>query len=344
MATGYPSGTNTFVPSHEASGSLITGFSRNPKRFAINRYVKMVPVKKGAGYYLKITAEEAARVINANLSDFVWHDGQEAPAGHDNLESFEYVKFATQRYTFPFTIGHKAVEQADWDVLAVHAGIAAQKAMTARTLKILDVMTAAANWGTSTGTATSLGGGKWNASGATDKFIRKTFNKVAEEILKNTLGVVERSDLACVINPNVARKMAETEELRDYLKQSPFALAEVRQDVESQNGQWGLPDSLWGVKIVVEDAVRVTTKKGEPKVVDYCMPAATAVFLARPGVLLGIEGIPEFSTVQVFLYEEHNVESMIDVNNRRTLGRVTDDYDTAIVAPASGFLVTEAVD
>ena len=37
-------------------------------------------------------------------------------------------KFLTRRYAFPFTLGDKSVEQADWDIIAVHAGIAAQKA------------------------------------------------------------------------------------------------------------------------------------------------------------------------------------------------------------------------
>ena len=341
MAAAYPSGSNTFVPSHDASGGLIVGFSRNPKKFKLNQYMKLVPVKQGQGYYLQITAEEAARVINSNLADYVWHDGQEAPMGSDNTESFQFVRFLTSRYNYTFNLGQKAIDQATWPILSVHAGFMAQKAMTARTISALSTLTTSGNWSGSTGTATSLGGGAWDASGATDKYIRKTFNQVCENILQNTLGVVNREDICVVINPHDARRMAETEEIRDYLKQSPFALAEVRGDVESQNGQWGLPNSLWGVKIIVEDAVKVTSRKGaSSKTVSYCLTSGNAIFLARPGGLLGMEGIPEFSTAQMFVYEEMAVETMTDVNNRRTVGRVVDDFTTALVAPASGYLVT----
>lgn len=341
----YPGGNNTFVPSHEASGGLIIGYSRNPKRFKLNSYIKLVPVKKSVGYYLVITAEEAARVINTNMSDFIWHDGQEAPMGNDNLESFNYSKFLTNRYTFPFNMGNKAVEQADWPIMSVHAGIAAQKAMTARTINMLTVLETTANWGNNTTTATLSGGGKWDVSGATDKFIRKTFNSVAEAVLKSTLGVVQRQDLVCVINPNTARQMAETEELRDYLKQSPFAMAEVRGDVESQNGEWGLPNTLWGIKIIVEDCVRVSSKKAASSVTaGYALSNSVAIFMARPGSIMGIEGIPEFSTAQIFMYEEFTVETFNDTNNRRVIGRVTDDYDPVLAAPASGYLITACTD
>lgn len=341
MAAVYPSSSNTFVPSHEASGGLIIGFSRNPKKFKLNQYIKLVPVKQGQGYYLSITAEEAARVISSNLADYVWYDGQEAPMGNDHTESFQFIKFITTRYNYGFNLGQKAIDQATWPILSVHAGFMAQKAMTARTISTINTLTTASNWGSSTATAASLGGGGWDLSGASDKFIRKTFNNVCENVLQQTIGVVQREDLLVVFNPHDARRTAESEELRDYLKQSPFALAEVRGDVESQNGQWGLPNSLYGVKIVVEDAVKVTSRKGAAtKTVGYCLPSTNAIFLARPGSLLGMEGIPEFSTAQIFVYEEMSVETLQDVNNRRTVGRVIDDFAVALTASASGYYVT----
>ena len=345
MAAGYPSANNTYVPSHEATGNLIVGFSRNPKKFKLNQYTKLVPVSKGGGYFLSITPEEAARVINTNLSDFVWHDGQEAPQGNTNTESFVYTKYLTDRYSFPFTLGNKTVDQADWPILSVHAGIAAAKAMTARTVNVVNTLTTTGNWSGQTDTATNLGGGKWDVSGATDKFIRKTFNQVSENILQASLGVVQRSDIICVINPNTARLMAETEELRDYLKQSPFAMGQVQGDKagESSNDTWGLPDQLFGIKIVVEDAVKVTSKKLATSATKaYALPNSYAIFTSRPGGLVGIEGVADFSTCHLFMYEEMTVESFNDVNNRRTTGRVTDDYTPALVAPASGYLVTSA--
>lgn len=342
MAAGYPSGFNTFVPSHEASGGLIVGFSRNPKSFKVNQYIKLVPVKKSVGYYLTITAEEAARVINANLSDFVWPDGAEAPMGNDNLESFAYTKFQTARYVFPFNLGQKAVDQADWQIVQVHGGIAAQKAMTARTVGVWNTIGTGANWGANTDTATNVAGGQLDVATTANPYIKKLFRSVAETILKATLGVVKREDLVCVLNPHTAGLISESAELIDHFKNNQFALAQIRQDAPNQNGMWGLPDVLYGVKIVVEDAVRVTSKKGATKATGYVCPAQTLTFMARPGGLVGMEGIPEFSTAQVFCYEEFTTETKSDPDNRRTQGRVVEDYVPALVAPAAGYMVTSA--
>lgn len=341
MATAYPGPYNVFVLSHEATGGLIAGFSRNPKKFKLNRWAKLIPVSMTAGYFLQITAEEAARVINTNLADFVWGDGQEAPMGNDNLESFQFQKYLTTRYCFPFNMGNKTIAGAvTWPILSVMSGFAAQKCMTARSVSGLVLLTTTGNWGSSTGTATALGGGVWNTSGATDKFIRKTFNQVSENILQATNAVVNRDEMICVINPHDARLCAESEELRDYLKQSPFAMSEVRMDKESQNGEWGLPSKLWGIDIVVEDCVRVTSRKLATRTTSYCLPSGNAIFVSRPGGLVGMEGIPEFSTFQYFMYEEMSVETLNDISNRRTLGRCVDDYANNIVASAAGYLAT----
>lgn len=343
IATAFPSGSNTFVPSFDASGKLQIEFSRNPKKFKVNRYVKIRPVKKDVGYYLNITAAEAARVINSSGNDFVWADGNEAPMGDDNNESFTYLKYATLRYAFPFTIGNKAVEQADWDIIASHARIAAQKSMTFRTIKTLGVLNTSGNWMGNTDTATNVAGGKLDVASTTTLYIKKAFRGVAEAILKSTLGVVNREDINCVLGPHDAGLISEAPELVQHLIQSPFALAQVRQDVANQNGQWGLPDVLYGINIIVEDAVKITTKKtsgDNTKTADYCMPAATLMFLSRPEGLMGSEGVPDFSTVQIFSYEDMTVETKKDPDNRREQGRIVDDFDVQVVAPASGYLLT----
>src|SRR5260370_1138471 len=118
MAAVYPGQNNTFVPSFDATGQLVVGYSRNPKDFAINKYITIVPVKRSTGYYLKLTAENAARILNSNLADFMWPDGNDAPSGEWNNESFQFPTFNTLRYNFPFRLGYKAIQQADWKILA----------------------------------------------------------------------------------------------------------------------------------------------------------------------------------------------------------------------------------
>src|ERR1051326_3751663 len=98
MAAAFPSGFNTFVPSFDATGKLVVAYSRNPKDFAINKWVTMIPVKRSVGYYLKLTAENAARILSSNVSDFLWTDGNDAPHGEYNTESFNFQLFNTIRY------------------------------------------------------------------------------------------------------------------------------------------------------------------------------------------------------------------------------------------------------
>ncbi len=342
MAASFPSGTNTFVPSHEASGGLVIAYGRNVKDFPLNSYIKQIPVKKSVGYYLQVTAEEAARVINTNLEDFYWPDGQEADIGAGNTESFQFAKFATRRYQYPYTLGQKAVEQADWQIEVLHGKFAAQKAMTARTIAAQTVLSTSGNWGGNTNTTAGLGYGYLDQSTTGVNWIKNTFESIAEVILQATIGAIRLTDVFAVMNPHTARIISTSQEIVDFLKQSPFAYAQVRGDVPSQNGTWGLPDVLFGVKIVVEDTVVVTSKKGATRATGYACPNQVIEFVGRPGGLMGIEGVPEFSTVQQFNYEEMTAWKKDDPDNRRALGRIVDDFDTQLVASASGFLLTGA--
>lgn len=341
---GHPASGNTYIPSHEASGSMVIEFSRNPKDFSLNEYARIVPVTRDQGYYLEITAEQAARMTDPSGRDRDWHDGQEAPTGDGETEKHNFQPYLTARKAYPFMLGQKAVQQASWDILASHARIAAQEAMTYRTQLANTVLTTAGNWGANTATAASLAGGYLEVSSSTTLYIKKAFLGASKAILLSTLGVAKQRDLIAVMNPTTATKLSESPELVDFLKQSPAALAQVRGDVPSQTGMWGLPDSLYGVRIVIEDAVKVTTKKGASTTTrSFIHPDGSILFLSRPGGLVGSEGVPSFATISLFVYEEMTVEQMSDVNNRRVAGRVVDDFVAKVTAPASGYLITAAI-
>ena len=97
------------------------------------------------------------------------------------------------------------------------------------------------------------------------------------------------------------------------------------------------------MSVVVEDAVKVTSRKGATKASSYVLAAETPFMCARPGGLDGVEGSPSFATHSVFLKEEMTVESKHDRDNRRHLGSITDDFAAVVTAPISGFLFTDAV-
>lgn len=348
--TGFAGTNSGYVPSFEAGGKLQVEFSRNPKKFSINKYCKLVPVKKSVGFFLYIDPNAAGRIINSNLADWQWPDGQEAPTGDDNLLASAFQKYGTVRYAFPFMLGDKTVEQSDWDIIASHSRMAAQQAMTARTRKVVTALTTAGNWQGNTDTCSNLAGGKVDVGDSTNPYIRKLFGSVAETILKNTYGVVKRSDIIAVMNPNTARQMHESAEMIDFLKQSPVSIDIVRGDVNRVSNvedNFGLPDFFHGVRIVVEDAVYNSARPTAGSVTGtptYVLGNGVILFVSRPEGLVGSEGVPSFSTVEIFSYEDMTVETKRDADNRRQAGRVVDDNDVQLVAPAAGYYVTACVD
>lgn len=341
MAIGYPSGSNTYVPQFDASGQLVVSFSRNPKDFALNQYITVTPVKKSIGYYLKINAEMAAKVLNANGADRVWHDGNDAPEGNWGNEAFNFQPYSTIRYAYPFRLGYKAVEQADWKILASHAAIVAQAAMTFRSQRVLTSLSNTANFAANhTGTATALGGAKFNAGTVAAPSIKKTLLAAAQQIQIDTLGTVGPKDLVLIVNPVLASAMASSDEVQDTVKHSSIAMQWLQNKDETADGRWGLPPYLWGFRIIVDDTVMNTNAKGGTLNNGYALPNTTALLVARPGGLTGVEGSASFSTCHVMAYEEMTVESKDDPDNRLTRGRVVDDFDVQIVAPATGFVIT----
>ena len=66
-----------------------------------------------------------------------------------------------------------------------------------------------------------------------------------------------------------------------------------------------------------------------------------AVFVSRPGGLVGVEGSTSFSTCQIFAFEDMTVENWDDPRDRRIEGRVIDNSTSELVAPVSGVLVAD---
>lgn len=348
MAYAYPAGNpgNTYVPSFEASGDLVVNYSRNPKDFALNSYVTLTPVEKSTGYFLQINPDNAARIVSSTSADYVWPDGNDAPTGAWNTQDFQFAPFLTKRYNYPFRLGYKAVEQAAWKILSTHAAMAAQQCMTSRTLEVNTLLDTTGSYASGhVFSATTAGGGFWSDGTAANPIILAGLNYAAFKIQKATIGVVRPRDLVLVISPETANAMARSQEIHTYLAQSPAALAQVRGDVPSQNGLWGLPDTLYGFRLAIEDAVRVSTIKNVAgtATTDYIKDENTAWLVARPGQLVGSEGATSFSTCHIFVYEEMTVESKDDVDNRRHQGRVVDDRGSVIVSNVSGCKFTNVL-
>lgn len=340
MAAMYTGPQNVFIPDHAASGKLVVDFSRNLKKFAIARWAQIIPVQKTMGYYLRMTLEEAARILQSDGSNMAWPDGADRPKGEENLESHEFLPFLTKRFAPTVPLGDLTVDNATWDLIAHYAGIRAHQAMTLRTVKTVAEAVKEANYAAShvVDVTADIDGhtGAWGDSTTARLDIKAAFNYAANRILLDTLNGVSLDDLMVVINPTLAREMAESQEITEYLKGSPDAKAMQRG--EGKNVMFGLPDRLYGFPIEVEATVKITSHKGATANNDYVLPTATPFMCARPGGLEGVANTPNFATHVLFMKEELTVETLKDVNNRKTVVSVVEDYAPVTVAPVSGVM------
>jgi hypothetical protein len=342
----HPGAFNTYVQDHAASGHLVVDFSRNIQDFALNQYVKIIPSEKMTGLWLEMTLEEAARVIG-NDEDHSWADGADRPSLHSNdgTESFNFLEYRTDRKEYGFRLGNLTVGQASWDIVSQHARVKAQQAMTARTVHVLSLITASGNYPTGhSSAAASIAGntGTWAASTSSRQDIQRSLNFAAKKINIATLGVVKKKDLICVISPDVATEIAECQEIVEMLKGSRHTEPYITGDLWS-NSEWGLPPTLYGVNLVVEDTVRVTTRKGGTQTKEYALNDDKAMLLARPGALEGMYGSPEFSSASMFMFSDMEVWTKDDRDNERTNGSIIDNRVAKFTSPVSSFLFSDVI-
>jgi len=344
MVATHPGAYNTFVPNHAATGQLVIDFSRNIDDFALNRYTKLIPVDEMTGYYLEMTVEEAGRVMSADDAEHDWPDGADAPDSNDGTESFNFLDFRTRRKAYTARLGNLTVGQATWDIVAQHARIHAQKAMTARTKQVLDLLTTTGNYLTGHhSAAASIAGctGNWADSTSSRQDIKHSLNFAAKKINKETLGAVKKKDLVLVLSPDAATEISECQEIVEMLKGSPHSKGYVEGSLWD-NSDWDLPGELYGIPVVVEDAVNTTTRKGATTNKDYVMSGGTAALIARPGALEGMYGSPEFSSCSLFVKKDGDLATFTknDQDNEVTKIRIVDNRVPKLTSPISSFLFT----
>ena len=349
---GTGGGLNTFVPTFSAAtGQIQIEFTRSPNKFAITRYAQLVPVQQAAGYFLRIDEEETARVVNTQ--DNIWPLGEDRPTGINS--DFDFVAYGCARYQSSFSIPQETARQAQWDIVASHARIAAAKMMTHRSYRAASLIStntsyasamrytsyAASNMAGHYTTATALLNDNVLGSGVLADGVQALFRGACEKIVQSTNAAVTPSDICAVVNPITARLIASTEGVRDYVKNYPAALNFLQGD--AQFATYGLPSQMFGVNVVVDDTVRVSNRKGASKSVGFFYGDESApgiAFVSRPGGMIGNEG-PSFSTVSIFAYEDMTVETLDDPWNRRIRGSVTDNSAIELTAPLAAVYVAD---
>lgn len=332
-------GLNTYIPSTNAlaTGALQVEFTRAVNTFPITKYAQIVPVNQMTGYYLRLNSDDNVRVTDTN--EFAWPLGNDRPVGKTNEHDF--VSFVCARYAYPFYIPNETVKQAAWDVVAQHARAKAQLAMTARSMRTATALTTSSTFnavGNYYATGTAISGGAWTTSST--NIIQKGIQTALQRISLATGGAVRgETDVMMVISPTVANLLSQTSEVRDYVKNYPAALPFLQG--ADTFAKYGLPPNLFGVQVVVDDSVKVTTKKGAASTTRSFVYGNSAVFVSRPGGLVGVEGSTSFATCQIFAFEDMTVENWDDPKDRRIEGRVIDNSTSEVVAPVSGVLVAD---
>ena len=292
-------GLNTFVPSTNAlaTGALQVEFTRAVNTFPITKYAQIVPTQQMTGYYLRLDSDDNVRVTDVN--EFAWPLGNDRPVGKMNQHDF--VSFTAARYAYPFYIPNETVKQAAWDVVAQHARAKAQLAMTARSMRTATALTgsAAVTAFTAVGnyyaSGSSISGGATGWTSSTTNVIQKGIQTALQRISLATGGAVRgETDIMMVISPTIANALSQTSEVRDYVKNYPAALPFLQG--ADTFAKYGLPPNLFGVQVVVDDSVKVTTRKGAASTTRSFVYGNSAVFVSRPGGLVGVEGSTSFST------------------------------------------------
>jgi hypothetical protein len=341
MAFSYPGGYNT-IPTLDLSGNLQVNFSRNIKNFAVNKIARITPVKKMRGMYLYFNPVDLARLPGGNTNQNNWAPGQLSPTGWHNQLGFEFREFTCVRKAFVASLDQMGVEQAEWPVVKTHTEALAQQAMTNRSVLVANLLTTSGNHiSTHVVTATSLAGGFLNTGTKTNPVIMKALNAAAQIIQIDTIGRMQYRNLTVVMNPNTARKFAETAEINDMVAQSPFALAQLKGGDTNQNALFGLPPQLYGFNLVIEDTVYNSTNAlAATAAPTYAWPDNKIVVLMREDDLEASEGAASFSAVHLMIHEDMAVEAKVDDWNRLQNIRVTDSLVPQFVAPVSAVLIT----
>lgn len=347
----YLSGTDGFIP--EPTGQAIA-YVRDPAKFKFNQYAQVVNCPAPVVTYAFLDPDQPVRVVTDQ--EFDWPDNMPRPKPQSNLGNFLWNEVRVFRRYYGYTVGEQAANTAKgWNPTAFFNAIVASQAATNISNRFVALMEATGGWGANTATATVLNGGagKWNVASSDETSvnflaIKKSLLEAIRRASLATNNMMGFSDWRLIISPGLAIAMANTSEVHSYLAQNPVALEQLRGNAPNQNMMWGLPATLYGVTLIVEDAPRVNIRQsadgtvatlGTQKV--FCKSDTSAVLCSQVGGLDGQYGSPSFSTFQRYIYKyELSVEARYDEWNKLYEAGVVDQFKEVLAAPQAGFLIT----
>lgn len=351
--TKFFSPTNAYLP---VPTSQVIAYTRQPSDFAMNRYVQYVGHEAPTGIYWTMDRDQPVRVVS--VRDFSWAPGADAPTGHHNLSRFTTTEFRCEREAVPFTLDLETVQLAQKhgkvDPVAWESMQTASQLMTLRARKIWSLLDTSGSFPTvNVDSATTLGGGKFDAGTSTAPYFQQGILEMARRINLQTNGVARPSDCMLILNPTDAIDIGKSAEMHDYMKGSPFAHPMITGQTNPMgphpNYLWGLPSHVAGVEIVVENTPYVSTRMIEDESATagtraYVKASDSATMVYRPGGMDGVPGSKSFSTIQMFYYKyEMAVMTKTDDWNQKIQGLVVDWNVFKVVAGHTGAFASDII-
>ena len=360
FSTGYAGPQSVYVQATGFQGKLTTelvvSYATDWKKWPVNKLATKTPTNYLSGYYPFLRPEALAR-DSASL----WVDGQERPRGTHNEQDFKMVPFQCYRVAKSAPLGWQTREQAVWPIETTQLATLGSQMMTRRAIGFYQTAMNVNNHLSShvkTATAWSnIGGtgGFWSAGTTANRIIDRTLKQMANAIRLSTINAAMYRDLALVITPPIAIAMSTNAEIADYLARSQWALAQIRGDAPNQNYDWGLPDKLYGLKLIIDGTLQTTSPRltvpgtftdipggavnSSDTAADNC-----ALVLALPGDLDANTGqvTSQFSSIHMFVYrgEEMVTQTFSEQMHERDLLTVKETYGFSMVSPESCALAT----
>lgn len=342
---------------------MVQGFMRDPKKMPYLKYTQLIPAPEILFMYAKLDPDEAVRLVN--LNEFTWAYDDYRPTGKAWQPRVEWLSNSTDRWDFPYTIGNatkRIWSKNGIDPQALFDRLRANHAALHRAVRVVNAMTGA-SWGANTtplNTLLGTSGAGWDKSSGQEKLVDGTTNPNFQIIRRSLMAIKRRMHLAtnaaltgeeliCVIPPAVAIAIAQSGEMVEFLKGSPFA-----KDLTDWNVvNWGLPPTYGGFTFVVEDTPRCFINQKEDGTVadvtvasekDYILSADTVFFASRPGGIDGGYGYQNFSTIQCYHFNgEARVEAFSEPKHDLVEGHIVMEDKIIAASTASGFALTDVL-
>lgn len=363
---------NVYIPGYmgdsESQKRYLVGFTLNEEKYALNNIVTVAGVDKPKFFYQRFYSQDFVRVPHAAGIDLRWADGADRPRAQEGPR-FTNEPVEVFRYGDMTFLGDMAEDVSDMgSLITFHQTAFSNQFMIRRAIAAHTELTTSTNYPTAgtthyyatwtaliaDDTAQGYSSGYFGTSGThygysgtlTDPLLGKMIKHGVKQIQKRTNGQVTQKDLVLYMNPNTADRLANSQEIRTYLAQQAGSLAVLQGKEPSVFDTMGLPTPLYGLKVLVDPTVKVTTKQDHTNddTQQYVVQDGLISIIARPGSVTGIPGSAPFGSLTLWQHKKYAMKpsTFPDPENRRVKIGFEDMYAVKLVAPEATFTIANA--